>query len=194
MLINVYMPCDANSRVETSGDFNDTVLAIESLLASHDGQVIVCGDWNTDPDRQTAQTRSFKDFLERNHLKLCWEHQNSSQDQTYVNYALSQLSRIDHFAILCGFLEKIMSCGVNSNPLNPSDHRDIAIRFECDFTSDIPEKNRVFKPKVAWHLVNNDDIDKYHAAMDDELNTIDICYKSLECEDYLCRHPEHIYN
>ena len=194
MLINVYMPCDTNSRVETSGDFNDTVLAIESLLASHDGQVIVCGDWNTDPDRQTAQTRSFKDFLERNHLKLCWEHQNSSQDQTYVNYALSQFSCIDHFAISSGFFEKITSCGVNSNPLNPSDHKDIAIKFECDFTSDIPEKNRVFKPKVAWHLVNNDDIDKYHAAMDDELKTIDICYNSLECEDYLCRNPEHIYN
>ena len=99
MLINVYMPCDTNSRVETSGDFNDTVHAIESLLASRDGQVIVCDYWNTDPDRQTAQTRSFKDFLERNHLKLCWEHQNSSQDQTYVNYALPQFSCIDHFRV-----------------------------------------------------------------------------------------------
>ena len=56
------------------------------------------------------------------------------------------------------------------------------------------EKNRVFKPKVAWHLVNNDDIDKYHAAMDDELNTIDICYNSVECEDYFCRNPEQICN
>ena len=111
MLINVYMPCDANSRVETSGDFNDTVLAIESLLAPHDSQVIVCGDWNL--IQQTAQTRSFKDLLEHNHLKLCWEHQNSSQDQTYINYSLSQFSRIDHFAISSGSIEKIMSCGVN---------------------------------------------------------------------------------
>ena len=43
MLINVYMPCDANSRVETSGDFNETVLAIEILLAPHDRLSVVIG-------------------------------------------------------------------------------------------------------------------------------------------------------
>ena len=58
---------------------------IELLMSEHSGDVCLAGDWNTDPDRQTAQTVSFLDFIDRNGLALGWHHVNDTSGDTFVS-------------------------------------------------------------------------------------------------------------
>ena len=127
MIINVYMPCDNYSTRTVCQDFCDVIAEIEELLNDYDGAVLLCGDWNTDPTRSTAQTSYFHEFVERNHLHICWDHQNASVQPTYANDALHHYSCIDHFVMSSNLYNTMVACDVNSCPLNPSDHRDIAI-------------------------------------------------------------------
>ena len=64
LLINVYMPCDTMSVNNTNDVYSDVLCNIESLMADHVGDVglLLCGDWNTDTTRRTAQTPSFNAF------------------------------------------------------------------------------------------------------------------------------------
>ena len=64
LLINVYMTCDTQSIHCLNPMYSDTISDIEMLLFDHIGDVILCGDWNTDPSRDTAQSKCFESFLE----------------------------------------------------------------------------------------------------------------------------------
>ena len=97
LLINVYMPCDTMSVYNENDVYSDVICKIESLMSDHVGDVLLCGDWNTDTTRRTAQTVYFKAFVERNGLGVCWNHQRAFQQDTYTNHALNQFLALTIF-------------------------------------------------------------------------------------------------
>ena len=68
------MPCDTQSIRCLNPVYSDTISDIEILLFDHIGDVILGGDGNTDPSRDTAQSKCFENFLESNSLHVCWDH------------------------------------------------------------------------------------------------------------------------
>ena len=76
--------------------------ALETLLNDHDyAHAAICGDWNTDPSRNNAQSELFYTFTDRNGLEICWNHPISKCDYTYVTNGSQHRSCIDHFLQCC---------------------------------------------------------------------------------------------
>ena len=87
----------------------DTIDYIETLINTIDcDSIIICGDYNTSFERVTGQVNCLNDFIERNSLKVSWNHCNSSKDYTYTNYALGHKSCIDHILMSGNIYENII--------------------------------------------------------------------------------------
>ena len=94
LIVNVYMPCDNYSVQNLNSVYRDTISDIDMIMSDHTGELLLCGDWNTDTARNTAQVACFNEFIERNNLYVCWDNSNASRQSTYANYALMQFSCI----------------------------------------------------------------------------------------------------
>ena len=71
--------------------------------------------------------------------------------------------------------DSLRSSCVNTNPLNPSDHRDISVWINTTVISrNTAEYQGSFKNKVAQHKVTEDDINEYKKYMDDLTDNIHI--------------------
>ena len=99
-IVCVYFPCD-NYRVNVvNTEFLETLDAVEQIVCLNKyAGIIIAGDWNTSLERNIAQTNTFKEFVSRYNLKLCWEHASSLSGDTYVNESLGHSSQIDHFVV-----------------------------------------------------------------------------------------------
>ena len=100
--IYIYMPCD-NMLINTCNpEFEQALSHVETLFneytCSYD-RILICGDFNTSFDRNTAQTRCLCDFMSMNSLAVSWEHTNATLDYTYCNLSLGHFSCIDHFVL-----------------------------------------------------------------------------------------------
>ena len=194
LIVNVYMPCDTYSASTVNPAYSDTIYDIETLINEHDGGVLLCGNWNTDINRSTARSNCFENFIERNQLRICWDHMTATSQNTYANFALDHFSRVDHFVMSNNMFECLKSCSVNTSPLHPSDHRDIFVDFHLQ--SDYQGRNvaRCTKDKVAWHRVNDEDVQQYKLCMDGLLHDFVTDPGALACNDPLCHDSSHIEN
>ena len=122
------MPCDNVSMQTVNPDFVAVISDIESLLEDHIRNSILCGDWNTDLPRNTAQINYITYFIEHNNLSICWDIENAVQGDVYAHYSLNNFSYIDYYLSLNLFRD-MHRCDVNTSLLNPSDQRDIHIAF-----------------------------------------------------------------
>ena len=88
--------------------------------------------------------------------------------------------------------DSLRSCCVNTNPLNPSDHRDISVQINTTVISrNTAEYQGSLKNKVAWHKVTEDDINEYKKYMDDLIDNIHIEQNFSVCNDPLCDDSNH---
>ena len=79
------------------------------------------------------------------------------------------------FLMSSNVFDSLRSSYVNTNPLNPSDHRDISAWINTTVISrNTAEYQGSFKNKVAWHKVTEDDINEYKKYMDDLTDNIHI--------------------
>lgn len=104
IVVTVYMPCDNMSKSVCDELFIDTLHCIEHLLSAHDyDYVCLCGDWNCDLSRTTAQCDSLKGFAKRNHLCFGWKHGNAIQGSTYCNIELQLFPALItfFFVVIC---------------------------------------------------------------------------------------------
>ena len=192
ILINVYMPCDTESIHCLNPAYSDTISDIEMLLFDHIGDVILGGNWNTDPSRDTAQSKCFESFLERNSLRVCWDHALATQQPTYINDSLHATSCLDHFLMSSNIFDSLWSCCVNTNPLNPSDHRDISVRINTTVISrNTAEYQGSLKNSVAWHTITEENINEYKKYMDDLIGNMHINPNVSVCNDPLCDDCNH---
>ena len=105
-----------------------------------------------------------------------------------ANHALNQFSCLDHFLASSNLYEEVTACEVNTNPLNPSDHRDIFIKFQQNIGKQSVKKTHFPQNKVAWYKVTDEHINRYQAYMDMLLDKIDFSSVSgaVTCCDVFC--------
>ena len=191
LIVNVYMPCDNQSQI-INPEFYDAIQSCELLVQEHVGDVMLGGDWNTDLSRSTAQTACFKSFLERCGLRVCWEHALADQQDTYHSEINDATSCVDHFVMSENLYSNIKSCRVDTNPLNPSDHKEVVMEIDYNPTSVI-EGSRVMNQSqnIAWYKVKTEQIDEYKSVMDELINAVDLKKDILKCNDLMCNDSNH---
>ena len=193
LLLNVYMPCDDQSRTPNP-EYVNTLCEIESLITGHTGDVFAGGDWNTDLSRQNAQTTCFKEFILRTGLKLCWDHPLADKQPTYVSQMNGASSCIDHFLLSSNLFNGIVECKVDDGPLNPSDHHEVEISFDYHPISAkaVEPNNNNMGGKIAWHRVDHEDILEYKDVMDTMINELELNDDCLSCENVHCTNVDHL--
>ncbi len=122
LLINVYMPCDNRCVNHVNSDFTDTIDEIECLMNVSETRVILCGDWNCDFSRNTAQVKYLLDFIEIQKLHIAWSNINDVPDFTYINDSIDHRSYIDHCIVSENVYNTIDKMYVSPNGINLSKH------------------------------------------------------------------------
>ena len=88
--------------------------------------------------------------------------------------------------------DSLGSCCVNTNPLNPCDHRDISVQINTTVISrNTAEYQCSLKNKVVWHKVTEDNINEYKKYMDDLIDNMHIDPNFSVCNDPLCDDSNH---
>ena len=97
-LLFVRSNCDNRSKSVVNEDYQNVIDDIEHVLLSLDyDSAIIYGDFNTCLNRNNAHSLLLTQFTVRNVLYInVWNHPKAKQDDTYINTALNQRSRIDH--------------------------------------------------------------------------------------------------
>ena len=191
LIINVYMPCDTQSSTSVNPIYADTMTDIEALISDHSGGILIGGDWNTDTQRNSAQTMCFNRFIERCDLNLGWNHMSAKKQDTYFSDINDSTSCIDHFVMSANVFDNLSSCYVNDNVLNPSDHRDIVVEINRVVTDCNDNVHFTRKHSIAWHKVGSDHINEYKQELDLALDSVDINYNHISCNDPECSNSSH---
>ena len=153
--------------------------------------MILCGDWNCDLGRRSAQVRQFNDFIENNSLFLSWDSVNAKQDTTYNYIELNQSSCLDHFAVSEGMFNAISKYSVVHSGSNMSKHSVVL----CTFCVSDFKRMKMCKDtkceKVLWHKVTEQHVSKYKDIIDELLNNVHINKEVLACNNNTCTCLEH---
>ena len=72
-------------------------VSMSNLIRIYDPSIVIGGDMNTEFSRHSAPTVLLKSFCENESLHNAKEHNLSTVDFTYCNYATGVTSIIDHF-------------------------------------------------------------------------------------------------
>ncbi len=195
LLINVYMPCDNRCVNNVNSEFTDTIDEIECRMNVSETRVILCGDWNCDFSRNTAQVKYLLDFIERQKLHTAWSNINAVPDFTYINDSLDNRSCIDHCIVSENVYNTIDKMYVSPNGINLSKHAPIVmiLRGSIDQLRDqTTHRAPIILQKVAWHKVNDEHVTQYKACLNDKLNTIQLPNDVLLYKDVLCDNAHHI--
>ena len=195
LIINVYMPCDNRSKSVVNEDYQ-TVIDIEHVLLSLDyHSAIIYGDFNTCLNRNNAHSLLLTQFTVRNVLYNVWNHPKAKQDDTYINTALNQRSRIDHAYVTENLLPCIQQFSVYHSPLNPSDHVPLVLQLQINI-------NRIHKHEysqssaenISWCRVTNAHINKYKYELDKYLTSDTFDTACIDCNNKMCESETHRRN
>ena len=196
LMINVYMPCDNRSKSVVNEDYQTVIDDIEHVLLSLDyDSAIIYGDFNTCLNRNNAHSLLLTQFTVRNVLYNVWNHPKAKQDDTYINTALNQRSRIDHAYVTENLLPCIQQFSVYHSPLNPSDHVPLVLQLQINI-------NRIHKHEysqssaenISWCRVTNAHINKYKYELDKYLTSDTFDTACIDCNNKICESETHRRN
>ena len=192
IIASVYMPCNNMRVTATSPEYLETISELEMLCDKFStAQILIAGDWNTYISRRNGQTRCFHQFVNSCDLHLCWDNSISEQAYTCVSDSLGHKSCIDHFLMSSALFENLTTCFVDTNPFNPSDHRDIIIKIKYDTQRMNIRQNDSVSGGIAWHKVHKDDILKYKELCDRAIDEINLPRSMLQCDYLNCTESAH---
>ena len=81
-------------------EYEICINCIEGLLMQYSqDDIVISGDWNTSFVRDNCETKTMRDFVDRNELRVTWEHPSAQRANTYVNHNLNHESCIDHIVV-----------------------------------------------------------------------------------------------
>lgn len=199
LAINAYMPCDNNTKGANYCEYENVLHDIETLLNMHDDcrYVIIGGDLNTDPKRNSLFSRMLSDFISSNELKPSYNHMSDEDDFTFMNGS-GAVSNIDHFLLNDSMEKCIDEFEIDHDGLMFSDHAIIccSLSIHMDFAHVI--KCRQFNAKYKWDRATSVDKNQYKYMLDARLSALDEGSTCLSCRDTLCtahiEELEYIYN
>ena len=152
---------------------------------------IICGDWNRNTARQTAQGRLFRDFLIINAAKLCWKHEGAIINDTYVNHALGHYSCIDHIVMSLNVFTEVKLCDIIRCSTNPSSHYLVSIHVDEVTSRNESNRFRCNEEGPLWDKVTQIEVSNYQNVLDQMLNTIVHENDIISCQNVNCVDNSH---
>ena len=192
LIVNVYMPCDDNTRGANYDLFIDTLNSISQIIHKADTPyVLLGGDWNSDMSRTSPQVNALKSSLDSHHLKGGSRHPLSDVAYTYESKSCYIRSTTDHFMFSDNLYSLICEYYSSSDTDNLSDHKPVLCGLDID-VSHITIEKRCFISRSAWYKATDADIDNYMNTLNKELK-IHIDSEFAQCRDIRCTaHHEYI--
>ena len=96
LIMCCYMP----SMKKVNDDFVDACADLQGVIQKYEhDDLIIAGDWNTDFDRSTAQSKYLKEVMSFINVKCSWDHANSVKEDTFYSFNGNGSSCIDYFLL-----------------------------------------------------------------------------------------------
>ena len=189
MWINAYLPTDPQTVNFDDSELIEVLCEITSIIEkSGCTDVILNGDLNWDPSRNTGFSNTVRQFVENLGLASLWE--KFGVDYTHMHTDFVSTSVLDHFLVSERLVPLVESCQVLHMGDNLSRHSPILLRLNV---GDIPSKKKVKirKPKKpAWSKVTEEIMEEYKLDLQERLvaRPVPDC---LSCVDPHCGDPAH---
>ena len=196
MLVNVYMPCSDNR--EALEEYANILLEISNIciknLAQH---IILGGDWNADLCRNDGRTRLLREFIQQERLFNPLGIDKANVQYTYASNrkdgSPTTTSIIDHFLISPNLKSTIDCYEAQTLHNNISDHIPLILKLNIDVEYH-KTYEKEFKPCVAWHKCNQNNINHYKEVLDQSLLQFNPLHEALRCREYKCtQHIKYIH-
>ena len=187
--MNVYMPTDPRLQQFDETEILETLADIESIIFnSVFDDIIIGGDWNFDPRRNTRFCRILKEFFDKNELKSIWT--KFPTEFTYRHTDLKSISLIDHFFVNESFLERC----IDAAPLHLGDNRSnhSPIMLKVDIPKVVKKENHggITISRPSWSKADYEDKEAYANILDQKLS--ELCLPStLDCDKVDCCNEQH---
>ena len=186
MMFNVYMPCDDRVAGDNLREYQDVLTEISAICQSYDVQyILLCGDFNTDFNRQTPQVEELTQFCLQESITPCVKLQCSNIEYTFECKRTGNRSIIDHVLLSDNMSELVHSYNTIDNIDNQSDH--IAVIAELGLQCQYMKTDSIkAEPRIAWYKADLYDIDKYKQCLDNELDYINVSNDVIDCQNTQC--------
>ena len=187
--MNVYMPTDPQLQVIDETDLMEITAEIESIIAtSVFNDILLGGDWNYDPRRNTRFCRFLSDFFDKNNLRSIWTKFHA--DYSYRHTDLKSLSLIDHFFVTKEFLDKCVDAAPLHLGDNRSSHSPIMLRINIPQINEKENNAGLTVKRPNWKKAYSEDIEAYSYKLDEKLSQLTLP-SSFGCLDVSCKNIVH---
>lgn len=194
LLICCYMPNDNMSVSEVNIEFVDICMDLEALICINDhDDIVIAGDWNTDFNRNTAQTRYLRQFMETINVKCSFDHINSIKEDTFYSFNNNGSSCIDYFMLSEELYNNVFTSNVVWEGINLSPHQPVSVCLDVAYTcEDVMVEKSTFIPKHSWCKASHEDIELYKDKIDMFLADVMIPEDVLNCDIKGCNNSDHL--
>ena len=151
--------------------------------------VLINGDLNFDPSRQSAFVTKVREWLQRVNLHSVWE--KHPVDYTHIHTDFVSTSTLDHFVCNEALLEHVTQAGAMHLGDNPSRHSPIMLRLDL---GQIQARQSVVPPprprRPAWYKAGQEELHDYTEKLYERVEEMEVP-ASLLCRDPHCQSELH---
>lgn len=191
LLFCLYMPCDERYVGDNFIEYQDVLSEISYLCKEKDcAYFYIAGDFNTDFNRDTPQTRELVNFCNVENCIPVINLNVSNIDYTYESTSNGARSLIDHVIVSKNLCDVVHRYYTIDSIDNTSDHLPVLCEFiiNCEYMA--MKKMNVTQNKIAWYKANLHDIKQYKDNLDiklDDIESVDV----FKCENVKCTDKSH---
>lgn len=193
LIINVYMPCDFVP--DNQPKFSEALDDISVLVNSQDFHyVLIGGDYNTDFRRVTQNTLALSDFIGTESLCKGINYVNSNVSYTYESKINGEKSILDHFLMCENLFPSVCKYESLHDGDNLSDHCPISMTLDLDAQrfDQADDTGGLRARNLNWNKAIDNDIRSYQTCLDSYLNSIEIPFELLLCQNMHCTEHAHL--
>ena len=103
-----------------------------------------------------------------------------------IGNRVGSVSTIDHFIVSSSLKNSITAYKSEEKFYIGSDHVPLLLTLNIDIQSHMTHA-REFKPSVAWHSCDSDNIENYQGKLDQQLLQINPCHEFWNCRNHNCK-------
>lgn len=189
VIINVHLT-HYDGTYQNKVDFVTQLAQVQTLIEEHQQasrDVLILGDFNTDPIKLNHNTTELKKFLNKNMMILRDLYEPQSIDYTYKSkchnrHATAVQSWIDHLMCHKALNDRVYNVQILTSTRNKSDHNCIAFkyRYSANAEKHVWRNEPIKKITINWtdmRIVN-----QYKEKVKNKINKISNLVKELETE------------
>uniref|UniRef100_A0A3P9KQQ7 Reverse transcriptase domain-containing protein n=1 Tax=Oryzias latipes TaxID=8090 RepID=A0A3P9KQQ7_ORYLA len=189
-ILNVYMPYESNLLED---EFLHKLAFIKAYIEDSSSTcVFVMGDFNADlSDDSSIFGNHLTSYCEENNLTLSSKILLPDTSFTYISDAWHSTSWLDHCICTADAHASLSNIEILYN-LATSDHIPIIFSLNvANVPSLVAKDNNDLTDKLDWSKVTNEDINKYTATTDAQLQAVKLPRDALACCDPNCKNTTH---